>query len=461
MKKLNKFADYPGLREFGLDKNQAEKICKEVFDSKRLNFSFFKNIAGYSSAYSGFFSENFKYALETYLFRNKDDKNKIYAVIITYDIKNKNDYKAYYKEIEFSSEIVPESYMMNNEKFISDYNKYSFYEEYLKNKKKVGKKMKRLIKAENEYLTKIKNSGKFNDKQIQEISYAVNGYGGYDGLSNDLLDILANPDFNVDQMIEVRLSLFDYQYGRYLTLEQCKYLANPNFSANKIKELRNDFEDGKTINDLKKTSKLVKKALKFNELKKNVQEDMIQQEYETWVEEIKDLFDKECNEKINEKFPNSDIEYTYSLNYSQGDGFGLMGSIDIDDALNLTNITFNQDEKDLFDNLNNNGEGHRASHEIRIFNPRRSTFFNDNMIDVIYNKKDIKETAEEVGIDIDINDFYNKLKQFDAKLKEVLDQFCYDMEKRGYELLDNLEKDIKEDIILRDENYDEDGNVIF
>ena len=37
--------------------------------------------------------------------------------------------------------------MMNNEKFISDYNKYSFYEEYLKNKKKVGKKMKRLIKA--------------------------------------------------------------------------------------------------------------------------------------------------------------------------------------------------------------------------------------------------------------------------------------------------------------------------
>ena len=53
-------------------------------------------------------------------------------------------------------------------------------------------------------------------------------------------------------MIEVRLSLFDYQYGRYLTLEQCKYLANPNFSANKIKELRNDFEDGKTINDLKK-----------------------------------------------------------------------------------------------------------------------------------------------------------------------------------------------------------------
>ena len=83
------------------------------------------------------------------------------------------------------------------------------------------------------------------------------------------------------------------------------------------------------------------------------------------------------------------------------------------------------------------------------------------MIDVIYNKKDIKETAEEVGIDIDINDFYNKLKQFDAKLKEVLDQFCYDMEKRGYELLDNLEKDIEEDIILRDENYDEDGNVIF
>ena len=188
---------------------------------------------------------------------------------------------------------------------------------------------------------------------------------------------------------------------------------------------------------------------------------MIQQEYENWVEETKDIFDKECNEKINEKFPNSDIEYTYSLNYSQGDGFGLMGSIDIDDALNLTNITFNQDEKDLFDNLNNNGEGHRASHEIRIFNPRRSTFFNDNMIDVIYNKKDIKETAEEVGIDIDINDFYNKLKQFDAKLKEVLDQFCYDMEKRGYELLDNLEKDIEEDIILRDENYDEDGNVIF
>ena len=188
---------------------------------------------------------------------------------------------------------------------------------------------------------------------------------------------------------------------------------------------------------------------------------MIQQEYENWVEETKDIFDKECNEKINEKFPNSDIEYTYSLNYSQGDGFGLMGSIDIDDALNLTNITFNQDEKDLFDNLNNNGEGHRASHEIRIFNSRRSTFFNDNMIDVIYNKKDIKETAEEVGIDIDINDFYNKLKQFDAKLKEVLDQFCYDMEKRGYELLDNLEKDIEEDIILRDENYDEDGNVIF
>ena len=210
-------------------------------------------------------------------------------------------------------------------------------------------------------------------------------------------------------------------------------------------EKRNNFEDGKTINDLTKTSKLIKKALKFNELEEDGQ----------------DIFNEECNIEINKKFPNSDIEYTYSLGYSQGDGFGLVGSIDIDDALNLTNITFDQEEKDLFDCLNNNGEGYRSSHNIRIYNPRRSTFFTDSMVDIAYDKEDIKETAKEVGIDIDINDFYNKLKQFDAKLKEALDQFCYDMEKRGYELFDNLEKDIKEDIILRDENYDEDGNVIF
>lgn len=45
------------------------------------------------------------------------------------------------------------------------------------------------------------------------------------------------------------------------------------------------------------------------------------------------IFTEDCENRLAELFPNSDLEVQYSLGYCQGDGFNIYGEIRLDELL--------------------------------------------------------------------------------------------------------------------------------
>lgn len=83
-----------------------------------------------------------------------------------------------------------------------------------------------------------------------------------------------------------------------------------------------------------------KEVYKFEELSEEAQNRIIRNEREFWQSD----FELGIQDFIETNFPNSDLNYQFSLNYCQGDGFNFYGKIDIEDVvkiLSLSNIEIN------------------------------------------------------------------------------------------------------------------------
>lgn len=204
-----------------------------------------------------------------------------------------------------------------------------------------------------------------------------------------------------------------------------------------------------------------KKEYTFDELDKEVQDEVIEKMMGNDIEVYNDCFQLDCNEQMKEKFPNSDVSYTYSLSYSQGDGFGLYGFISVEDILNLTNINLTDIEKDMFNDL--------CDGETRIYNDRHSTFFNKEMIDLAetYDEDEINYVLENNWNNVDtsafdIKTYCKKAMQIETKLRNILFDFCKKMEKEGYDSIYVVEgrNDIIEEIIANDYRFDVNGNIL-
>lgn len=70
------------------------------------------------------------------------------------------------------------------------------------------------------------------------------------------------------------------------------------------------------------------KAYEYNELSQDAKDSVRNMIYET---EDAFLFNEDLENGIDEKFPNSILNYGYSLNNCQGDGLYIYGKLDPDD----------------------------------------------------------------------------------------------------------------------------------
>lgn len=88
-----------------------------------------------------------------------------------------------------------------------------------------------------------------------------------------------------------------------------------------------------------------KEVYKFEELSEKSQNRIMENERCFW----QDAFEMCVQDFLETNFPNSDLNYQFSLNYCQGDGFNFYGKIDIKDI--ISKMQFNEEEEKIFSEI--------------------------------------------------------------------------------------------------------------
>lgn len=83
-----------------------------------------------------------------------------------------------------------------------------------------------------------------------------------------------------------------------------------------------------------------KKVYKFEELSEEAQSKVMANEREWWQSDFELLI----KDFLVTKFPNSELQYQYSLSYCQGDGFNFYGKIDIKDIVKIVSLSVSEIE---------------------------------------------------------------------------------------------------------------------
>ena len=86
---------------------------------------------------------------------------------------------------------------------------------------RLTKKANNLTEEQEKFIQECKESGKFNDKQIEEIRK-----GFENGLTIEQVKVYADPKFDNNQMEEIREG---FENG--LTADQVKFYADPKFNG--------------------------------------------------------------------------------------------------------------------------------------------------------------------------------------------------------------------------------------
>ena len=122
--------------------------------------------------------------------------------------------------------------------------------------KRLIKKANNLAEGQEKFIQECKESGKFNNYQIEEISY-----GFKKGLTIDQVKLYADPKFDWEQMWQIRWGV---ENG--LAMEQVKIYANPKFDWKQMRKMRKDFENGATIEEIKNKYSLASRKNKLNKI---------------------------------------------------------------------------------------------------------------------------------------------------------------------------------------------------
>ena len=211
---------------------------------------------------------------------------------------------------------------------------------------------------------------------------------------------------------------------------------------------------------------LKRTALKYEQLNDKAKETAIE-ELNQWhyndLEVYNDMLQEDFDYIIQETFPTSDVNYSYSLSYSQSDGFGIYGYLSFKDVESLTGETFSELEKDLI----NAGSYLENNYDIKIYNDRGLPFFNDSMIEIPYEEDydyfmDYDPYFE--GSQEDIDKAIEHIKVIEKKLQDKLSELCNKWEDIGYDYLypsdEVLTTDIADEVYANGQEFDENGHIV-
>lgn len=134
------------------------------------------------------------------------------------------------------------------------------------------------------------------------------------------------------------------------------------------------------------------------------------------------IFTESCVEYLKELFPNSELEVEYSLNYCQGDGFNIYGTIYLDEVLEKIADKFTAKELKFFRwifNLYGSSYKMESNRHYCYCICSRNDFTEDIL--------DWLEQDGMRGIPTET------LRKFNKLVGEYLDDLCKEFEKNGYE----------------------------
>lgn len=193
------------------------------------------------------------------------------------------------------------------------------------------------------------------------------------------------------------------------------------------------------------------KVYRYNELSKEAMENVDRWYLETY--HTTEDFSTMVRDTLDDVYELEDLDFQYSLNFCQGDGFNLYGKIEFLDILerikdNLTEseIEYLKKADDIadfyeFDLLRNDRSSFCRAFEMDIY---------DYMVDCLENE------IEENEIDFIINK--DILKKFDKLAKEYFENICGMFEKSGYNYFYEIDRE-EADPFLDDMEFLADGTV--
>jgi hypothetical protein len=159
-------------------------------------------------------------------------------------------------------------------------------------------------------------------------------------------------------------------------------------------------------------------------------------EIEKWEDRRENEFRDLADSKVSETFPNSNIRYYYNTV-----DFGLDGKLDIEDALNCVDNTFNSLEKSILKKLTDG--------KLDLWNPKKAPdFYGFDKTKEIYDyvsednglKKDLDKYLNEDEIkSFDLEDFCYKVEDFFDELNGFFDEFCDEMKSEEADIFISLD----------------------
>lgn len=173
--------------------------------------------------------------------------------------------------------------------------------------------------------------------------------------------------------------------------------------------------------------RLIKKAennIKWEDIPKNKQKSLIEDVTEKIITDDSEQFQDYCDNRVIDTFNSGYLHYMYDY---QSGLFGLYGTIEIEDVLNLKGISIDMSELEIS--------------LLKTCIDSQSIYINNNDIDLAFDcdKVDISDAYDEdyvnamyeqyftIDEDIDIKDFCNKMRTFEQELNNILDDFCDEM----------------------------------
>lgn len=147
-----------------------------------------------------------------------------------------------------------------------------------------------------------------------------------------------------------------------------------------------------------------------------------------------EIFTEDCKMRLEELFPNSELQVEYSLNYCQGDGFNIYGTIYLDEVLEHIADQFTAKELKFFEWIfNQYGSSYKmeSNRNYCYCICSRNDFTEDILSDMEYDRMRGIPTAT--------------LEKFNKLVGEYLDDLCGEFEKNGYAYFYEIsDEDLKE-----------------
>ena len=159
------------------------------------------------------------------------------------------------------------------------------------------------------------------------------------------------------------------------------------------------------------------------------------------------IFTDMCVENLKSMFPNSELEVEYSLNYCQGDGFNIYGTIYLDEVLEKIADKFTAKELKFFE---------------WAFNRYGRTFKMESNRHYCYCICSGNDFSEDILCDMEDDQMRGipteTLEKFSKLVGEYLDGMCRDFEEEGYAYFYEVsDEDLREICEDNDWTFTEDG----